>query len=355
MVFEDRVGDQPRTERGGGDDEHQRLAVEAPQRAADQRQPERAERDNRNDASGDPRNGVFEPDQRRPGDERKTLAGHVEKPGRGEIEAGHEQKQQAEHQPGRGEEGRMFPDPLHRAYARCDARCGNEIAQRRAGARRVVGRLVGPVLDRAGERPGDAGIAHRVVEPREFGVAAGQVEDMDRLAGRRRLADHRHRIGRDEQRVGDREIGEIRVLAGAVPDLAGKPGQMRAQQDAAPSAPVRRDGVDQDRAAARAHRADAIRGRDFAPAAPGRADTRGSRRRSAPPRPAAAALRAPESARRSAARRAGVTRCTAPRVTKDARTAQAVVLAARSAGRIRRARIAGPGPAPRSSARRSRA
>ena len=183
--------------------------------------------------------------QRRPVAERKTLAGHVKQPARGEIDRRDQQEQQTEQQPRPGEKARRF----HPACSALRDARGDQVAQRRAGARRVVGRPIGPVLDLAGERPGDAGLAHRFVKPGEFRVAAGQVDDMHRLAGCRGLADHRHRIGGDDQRVGDREIGEIGVLSGPVPDLAGNSGQTLAQQPHAvrPGAPRR--GRD-DRAAA---------------------------------------------------------------------------------------------------------
>ena len=75
----------------------------------------------------------------------------------------------------------------------------------------------------------------------EFGVAAIEIEHVDRFSGRRRLADHRHRIGGHQKGIGHREIGEIRVVAGAVPDRARQVRRGARCSSAIPSAPVRRE------------------------------------------------------------------------------------------------------------------
>ena len=113
----------------------------------------------------------------------------------------------------------------------------------RAGARGIVRDRIGPVLDTAGERAGDAGIAHRPVKAGEFGVAAVEAEDVDGFAGRRRLADHRHRIGGHQNRVGERQIGEIRVLRRLPSQIAAdNPAEplLQQRQPVRPGAPRRR-------------------------------------------------------------------------------------------------------------------
>src|SRR3546814_15726729 len=47
----------------------------------------------------------------------------------------------------------------------------------------------------------------------ELVAAAVQGDDVDGLAGRGGLADHVHAVGRDQDRVGKAQIGEIGVLA----------------------------------------------------------------------------------------------------------------------------------------------
>src|SRR6516164_10657743 len=70
----------------------------------------------------------------------------------------------------------------------------NEYLRRESGARRVIRDRIGPALDAARERPGDAGRLHRLVKADELGVATVEVKDMDRFAGRSCFADHRDGI-----------------------------------------------------------------------------------------------------------------------------------------------------------------
>src|SRR5690242_1799303 len=72
---------------------------------------------------------------------------------------------------------------------------GEAAADFGGGVRGVVGRRIAPALDRAGERPGDAGVAQRAVEPVEFLRAAIEIDDVHRLAAGGGLADHRYGIG----------------------------------------------------------------------------------------------------------------------------------------------------------------
>jgi len=80
-----------------------------------------------------------------------------------------------------------------------------------------------------------AGLAHRHVKPRANFPSPPQrfLASSRMCAGLARcghLADHRHRIRRDEQRVGRREIGVIRIVAAAVPDFGRQTRQPFPQQ-----------------------------------------------------------------------------------------------------------------------------
>ena len=69
----------------------------------------------------------------------------------------------------------------------------------------------------ARERPSDAGRLHRPVKPGKLGIAAIEVNNMNRFAGRSCFANHRDRIGGYEHRVG--EIAE--ALAGILRSRGG--------------------------------------------------------------------------------------------------------------------------------------
>src|SRR5690242_21455990 len=73
------------------------------------------------------------------------------------------------------------------------------LADIRGGACRVVGWRVLPLLERAVERPCDAGFPHQAMEAREFLRAAFEFDDMYGLAGGRGLADHGDGIGGDRK------------------------------------------------------------------------------------------------------------------------------------------------------------
>jgi len=65
----------------------------------------------------------------------------------------------------------------------------------------------------AEERPGDAGRLYRLVKQGELGVAAIEVENTHRFAGRSCFAGHRDQIGGYEHRVGQGGIGEAAALS----------------------------------------------------------------------------------------------------------------------------------------------
>ena len=93
----------------------------------------------------------------------------------------------------------------------------------------IVQRLVAPVVQFAGERPDDPGLLQGAVEGLELGRSAVQLDDVDRLAGGAGLRHHRHAVARDDDHIGQRQEGEVGVLALAVPDDRRHVGHARPQ------------------------------------------------------------------------------------------------------------------------------
>ena len=82
----------------------------------------------------------------------------------------------------------------------------------------IVQRLIAPVVQLAGEGPDDPGFLQGAVEGLELGRSAVQLDDVDRLAGGAGLRNHRHAVARHDDHIGQRQEGEVGVLALAIPD-----------------------------------------------------------------------------------------------------------------------------------------
>jgi hypothetical protein len=78
VILQHGVGEQPRAKRDGEKHEHDRLAVEPPQRPVHQQQPAGRDREQRENRGGQPRHGVVQQLGRRPAGERKAAAGKIE-------------------------------------------------------------------------------------------------------------------------------------------------------------------------------------------------------------------------------------------------------------------------------------